>query len=216
MSEQTDCAHRKRKPPKLENKGSLITCKHNAQDVCLGALWYAEGHGCYDPTHGRVDVTKEAASPVVHEWGMLPYRIVIRDLGDQHVVHTEVLEPGKEPWYHQGDYFTKRGDAPTALESDAAALRKAWARFEERARRSPRMESPPAKRLAEVADIAESIINALLPEDEDERRELIGDDYQLESDIETFEQLTGKVIQPRDDEPILCDEIELEDIERWA
>jgi hypothetical protein len=29
--------------------------------VCLGALWYAEGHGCYDPTHGRVDVTKEEA-----------------------------------------------------------------------------------------------------------------------------------------------------------
>jgi hypothetical protein len=26
-----------------------------------------------------------AASPVVHESGMLPYRIVIRDLGDQHV-----------------------------------------------------------------------------------------------------------------------------------
>jgi len=42
-----------------------------------------------------------AASPVVHETGMLPYRIVIRDLGDQHVVHTQVLEPGKEPWYHQ-------------------------------------------------------------------------------------------------------------------
>jgi hypothetical protein len=61
MSEQTDCAQRKRKPPKLENKGSLITYKDNGQDVCLGALWYAEGHGCYDPTHGRVDVTKEEA-----------------------------------------------------------------------------------------------------------------------------------------------------------
>jgi hypothetical protein len=44
-----------------------------------------------------------ASSPVVHESGMLLYRIVIRDLGDQHAVHTEVLEPGKEPWYHQGD-----------------------------------------------------------------------------------------------------------------
>jgi len=65
-----------------------------------------------------------------------------------------------------------------------------------------------------VADIAATIINTLLPDDEDERRELIGDDYQLESDIETFEQLTGKVIHPEDDEPILGDEIELEDIER--
>jgi len=155
-----------------------------------------------------------AASPVVHEPGMLPYRLVIRDLGDQHVVHTQVFEPGKKPWYHQGDYFPKRNDAPTAEESDAEALRKAWARFEERARHSLRMDPPPAKRLAEIADIAESIINDLLPDDEDDCRDLIGDDYQLQSNIETFEQLTGKVIQPEDDDPILGDEIELEDIER--
>jgi hypothetical protein len=155
-----------------------------------------------------------AASPVVHESGMLPYRIAIRDLGDQHVVHTEVLESGKEPWYHQGDYFTKRDDLPTAEESDAEAWRKAWARFEERARRSLRIEPPPAKRLAELADIAESIINALLPDDNDDRRDLIDDDYQLQSDIETFEELTGKAIKPQDDEPILGEEIEMEDIER--
>ena len=43
-----------------------------------------------------------AASPMVHEPGLLPHRIVIRDLGDELVVHTEVLEPGKMPWYHQG------------------------------------------------------------------------------------------------------------------
>jgi hypothetical protein len=67
MSEQSNCAQRKRKPPKLENKGSLITCKHNGQDVCLGALWYAEGHGCYDPTLGRVDVTKEEAELINRE-----------------------------------------------------------------------------------------------------------------------------------------------------
>jgi hypothetical protein len=145
---------------------------------------------------------------------MLPYRIVIRDLGDQHVVHTQVLEPGRDSWYHQGDYFPKRSDSATPDESDAVALRKAWARFEERARRSLCVEPPPAKRLAEVADIAETIINALLPDDEDDRRDLIDDDYQLQSDIETFEELTGKVIKPEDDEPILGDEIELEDIER--
>jgi hypothetical protein len=139
---------------------------------------------------------------------------VIRDLGDQYVAHTEVLELGREPSYHQGDYFTRRGEAPIAQDSDAAALRYAWARFEERARRSLRMEPTSAKRLAEVADIAESIFNTLQSEDEDERREFIGDDYQLESDIETFEQLTGKVIKPEVDEPILGDEIEVEDIER--
>ena len=58
------------------------------------------------------------------------------------------------------------------------------------------------------------MINALLPEDEDDRRDMIGEDYQLQSDIETFEELTGKAIKPEDDEPILGDEIELEDIER--
>ncbi len=155
-----------------------------------------------------------AASPVVHEPGLLPYRVVIRDLGDELVVHTEVLEPGKKPWYHQGDYFPKRSGAPTAGESDAEALRKAWTRFEERARRSLRMEPPPTRRLTEVSDIAETIINSLLPEDEDDRRQLIADDYQLESDIETFEELTGKAIQPEDDEPIVRGEIELEDTER--
>jgi hypothetical protein len=61
MSEHADCAQRKRKPPKLEKQGSLITCKDNGQDVCLGAFWYAEGHGCYDPTYGRVEVTREDA-----------------------------------------------------------------------------------------------------------------------------------------------------------
>ena len=155
-----------------------------------------------------------AASPVVREPGMLPHRIVIRDLGDQHVVHTEVLEPGKVPWYHQGDYDPKRYQAATAAESDREALRKAWARFEERARQSLRMAPPPARRLAEVSDIAEAIINALLPEDEDDRRDLIEDDCQLKSDIETFELLTGKVIQPEDDLPVPGDEFELEDIER--
>jgi hypothetical protein len=142
-----------------------------------------------------------AASPVVHESGMLPYRIVIRDLGDQHVVHTQVLEPGRAPWYHQGDYFPKRNEAATAQESDAQALRKAWARFEERVRHSLRLDPPPTKRLAEVSDIAETIINALLPDDEDDRRDVIEEDYQLQSDIETFEQLTGKMIQPEDDPP---------------
>jgi hypothetical protein len=74
-----------------------------------------------------------AASPLVHEPGLLPFRIFIRDLGDELVVHTEVLEAGKKPWYHQGDYFPKRCGATTAEESDSAALCRAWVRFEERA-----------------------------------------------------------------------------------
>ena len=56
--------------------------------------------------------------------------------------------------------------------------------------------------------------NALLLDDEDDRPEIIADDYQPPSDIETFEQLTGNVIQPVADCPIVRDEIEMEDIER--
>ena len=155
-----------------------------------------------------------AASPIVHESGTLPYRIVIRDLGGQHVVHTEVFEPGKEPWYHQGDYVPKRDYAPTAEESDELALRKAWARFEARVRRSLRMDPPPAERLAQVSEIAETIINTLLSDDEDDCRDLVNEDYQLQSNIETFEHFTGKVIQPDEDLPISGDEIEMEDVER--
>lgn len=55
-----------------------------------------------------------AASPTVHEPGLLPYRIVIRDMGEQLVVHTEVIETGKTPWFHHGDYFPTGNDAATA------------------------------------------------------------------------------------------------------
>ena len=79
---------------------------------------------------------------------------------------------------------------------------------------SLRIEPPPAKRLAEVADIAESIINALLPDDYGDRRDLIDDDYQLQSDIETFEELTGKAIEPQADDFLSGDKIDLKDIER--
>jgi hypothetical protein len=155
-----------------------------------------------------------ASSPIVRDRGVLPFRIVIRDLGDQFVVHTEVLESDKKPWYHQGDYFSKRNDAATAVESGAFAICKAWARFEERARRSLRMDPPPSKRMAEVADIAETIIKTLLPDDEDECRDLIDDDYQVKSDIETFEHFTGKRVHPEVEGSTLGEEIEMDDIER--
>jgi hypothetical protein len=41
------------------------------------------------------------------------------------------------------------------------------------------MEPPPTRRVAEVSDIAESIINSLLPDEWDERREIINEGYQL-------------------------------------
>ena len=51
-----------------------------------------------------------------------------------------------------------------------------------------------------MSDIAETIIKTLLPDDADDCRDAIHDDYELKSDIEPFEHLTGKVIQPEDDE----------------
>jgi hypothetical protein len=59
------------------------------------------------------------------------------------------------------------------------------------------MEPPPARKLSEVAEIAETIIKSLQPDDQDDCRDLIDDDYQLKSYIETFEQLTSKKVQPR-------------------
>jgi hypothetical protein len=51
------------------------------------------------------------------------------------------------------------------------------------------MDSMPAKRLAEVMDIAETIINSLLPDDRDDEMGL-WDERQVESDVEAFENLT--------------------------
>ena len=53
-----------------------------------------------------------------------------------------------------------------------------------------------ASRLKQVADIAETIIKTLMGDDEEHRRDEFENDYQLDSDVETFEQLTGKVDPP--------------------
>jgi hypothetical protein len=69
-----------------------------------------------------------AHSPMRHERGTFPHRIVIRDQGDQFVVHAEVHQPGKAPWYFAGDYFRKPEGDPEA------ALHRAWRKFELRCR----------------------------------------------------------------------------------
>jgi hypothetical protein len=147
-----------------------------------------------------------AHSPIHREKGLLPHRIVIRDLDDQYVVHTQVFE-GDQSFFHQGSYFPKLEGNPDE------ALAKAWERFEERSRHTMMMPPTPAKRFIEVADIAESIIEALLPDDIEDRADLIEGDYQLESDIETFENLTGKSLWERTTPDDLGDP-EVEDIER--
>ena len=137
-----------------------------------------------------------AASPMVQGSSESPHRIVIRDLGDQYVVHTQIVDGVQKPYFHQGDYFVKTNDsALIAHPPGVEGLCKAWARFEERVRRSLQMPKPDQK-VRQVADIAETIINYLLPDDEDDCRDTFENDYQLDSDVETFENLTGKKIRP--------------------
>ena len=47
--------------PHLEHIGSLITYRDDDGDRCLGYLMCFEGHGVYDPTFGRVEITPEQA-----------------------------------------------------------------------------------------------------------------------------------------------------------
>jgi hypothetical protein len=75
-----------------------------------------------------------AQSPIVHDHGAQPCRIVIRDLGDEFVVHTQILSAGSGTSFVWGHYFRKECHAPTPAESNRAALRRAWLNFEQRSR----------------------------------------------------------------------------------
>jgi hypothetical protein len=77
-----------------------------------------------------------AHSPMVQGFGELPHRIVIRDLGNALVVHMEVNEPDKNPWYTHGDYCTKSNKLGSPRESEDEAMSRAWPIFEERSRRT--------------------------------------------------------------------------------
>jgi hypothetical protein len=68
-----------------------------------------------------------AASPIIAaDGGTLAHRIVIRDLGDEYVVHTMCFD-GSIRSFNWGYYVHKR---------DQNALAKAWVNFERRARRT--------------------------------------------------------------------------------
>jgi hypothetical protein len=74
-----------------------------------------------------------AMSPIVHQEACFRCRLVIRDLGSEFVVHMQILEPGKKPWYLHGNYVPKRDD-PTD------ALKRAWDHFDRRSRRLLQIE----------------------------------------------------------------------------
>ena len=149
-----------------------------------------------------VDKTIIAASRMIQGQGELPHRVVIRDLGDKFVVHTQVFQPGgKGPYFTEGNYFPKERDTrlPNVNPANCGAFKKAWSRFEIRVRHHLGMPDVEYK-LRAVADISESIIKSLISshigDDEDDLRMELENDYMLESNLETFENLTGKSIRP--------------------
>ena len=122
------------------------------------------------PELTAVDKTIIASSPLFKGNCEVPHRIVLRDLGNQYVVHVQCFDGHQKPYFHQSDYFPKTNDAAPVAKPPAEVLCKAWARFEERARRSLQMPSHEHK-LKAVADIAETIINTLMGDDEEHRRD---------------------------------------------
>lgn len=52
---------RKRKPPAILNRGSLLTCADAGRERSFGYLFEFAGHGIYEPTFGKLDVSSEEA-----------------------------------------------------------------------------------------------------------------------------------------------------------
>jgi hypothetical protein len=52
---------RKQKRPEILNRGSLMTYRDNGTERCFGYLLEFAGHGIYEPTFGKLDVTSEEA-----------------------------------------------------------------------------------------------------------------------------------------------------------
>jgi hypothetical protein len=65
----------------------------------------------------------------------LAHRMVIRDQGNQFVVHMQVFEASGTTSFCHGNYFLKSNAAESVAMSDREALGKAWAAFERRSRR---------------------------------------------------------------------------------
>jgi hypothetical protein len=75
-----------------------------------------------------------ASSPIVTEAGCEPFRIVIRDLGHEYVVHTQVLPDIGGPGFLWGHYFRKDREGAAPDGSETTALQRAWLNFEKRSR----------------------------------------------------------------------------------
>lgn len=52
---------RKRTSPPILNRGSLLSYGDNGQERCFGYLFEFPGHGIFEPTFGKLDVTSQEA-----------------------------------------------------------------------------------------------------------------------------------------------------------
>jgi hypothetical protein len=48
-----------KKPPKILNRGSLLTYRDNTSERCFGYLFNSPGRGVFEPTFGKLDVSAE-------------------------------------------------------------------------------------------------------------------------------------------------------------
>jgi hypothetical protein len=53
--------HRKQTLPEILNRGSLMTYQDNERERCFGYLFEFPGHGIFEPTFGKLDVSPEEA-----------------------------------------------------------------------------------------------------------------------------------------------------------
>src|SRR5690349_17147802 len=51
----------KRKIPEILNRGSLMTYQDNGTERCFGYMFHFPGHGIFEPTFGKLEVTPEEA-----------------------------------------------------------------------------------------------------------------------------------------------------------
>ena len=51
----------RKRPPQTLNRGSLLTYQDNGRQRCFGYLFEFPGHGIFEPTFGKLEVTSEEA-----------------------------------------------------------------------------------------------------------------------------------------------------------
>jgi hypothetical protein len=52
---------KKRTAPEILNRGSLMTYQDNSTERCFGYMFDFPGHGVFEPTFGKLDVSPEEA-----------------------------------------------------------------------------------------------------------------------------------------------------------